>query len=192
MGPPVADLVRADRGAGGVQRGRHADRGADRSEYLCFALGDRLYAAPIGSIREILNPQAITPVPRAPRAILGIMSVRGQLCTVLDLRRCLDLPEGPETRRTRILLMETGTETLGVYVDAVLQVCRLAETDIEEPGPVLGTDVSEHITGIARSEHISSSGWHPVPAAELDAGSSDRASEVATVIILIDLVAALT
>jgi purine-binding chemotaxis protein CheW len=90
-------------------------------------------------------------VPRAPFAVMGIVSVRGQLVTVVDLRRRLRLPEASPTRRARVLLVNpTGLETLGLYVDEVLQVYRLADGEIEHAGAALGGEVAPYIAGIAR------------------------------------------
>src|SRR4051794_24961402 len=105
-----------------------------RVEYLAFTLGTDTYAVPIGEVREILKLPPVTEVPRAPQEIMGVVSVRGLLVTVVDLRRRLRLSatEIANTRRGRILLV-TGAENevIGLYVDEVLQVYRLAESEIE-------------------------------------------------------------
>jgi purine-binding chemotaxis protein CheW len=76
--------------------------------------------------------------------------VRGKLVTVLDLRRRLRLGEAPIDRRSRILLVESGAgEQLGLLVDEVQQVWRLALDEIE-PATVLGSDQAVHIAGIGR------------------------------------------
>jgi purine-binding chemotaxis protein CheW len=109
------------------------------------------YAVQIAFIAEILKPPPITEVPRAPRDVIGVMSVRGRLVTVIDLRRRFRLREEPPDRKTRILLVETGDEQIGMLVDEVLQVYRLSETEIE-PAAVLGGDQPAHIAGIGRPE----------------------------------------
>jgi purine-binding chemotaxis protein CheW len=120
-------------------------------EYLAFALGDDAYGVELTRVREILSPPPITEVPRAPRAVLGVCSVRGLLVTVFDLRRALELPEIPGSRRTRILLTTTPQgEVLGVMVDEVRQVVRLTESEVEVATSVLGGEVSEHVLGIGR------------------------------------------
>ncbi len=129
---------------------RSADLGR-RTEYLAFVLAGDTYAVRIAFIAEILKPPPVTPVPRAPREIIGVMSVRGRLVTVVDLRRRFRLAEHPPDRRTRILLVEAGDEHIGLLVDEVLQVYRLAESEIE-PAHVLGGDQQAHIAGIGRPE----------------------------------------
>jgi purine-binding chemotaxis protein CheW len=129
---------------------RISDRGLVR-EFLMFSLAGDLYGVELTRVREILSPPPITVVPRAPREIIGVCSVRGLLVTVLDLRRKLNLAERPLTRRARILLgaAESG-EVIGLLVDEVRHVVRLAPTEIEPATSALGADVSEFVSGIGR------------------------------------------
>lgn len=118
-------------------------------EVLAFEINDERYALPLGSIREILKVPPITPVPRAPRAVLGIISVRGKMTTLLDLRRLLTVPERRQTKATRVLLVDTGEEVMGVLIDRVMHVIRLKESEVE-PAAVVGSELSEHVFGIGR------------------------------------------
>ncbi len=129
---------------------RAADIGK-RVEYVSFALAGEAYAVPISRVAEILKPLPITPVPRSPRVVVGVMTVRGRLVTVFDLRRRLRLPEAPLDHRTRILITDTGEERIGLLVDEVMQVHRLAESEIE-PRDVLGGDPEPYLAGIGRPE----------------------------------------
>lgn len=146
----MANLAKKAQKGAALRRNVHKQSGP-RTEYLAFALAGETYAAPVSLVREIVKPPPLTPVPRAPEATMGIVSVRGQLVTVIDLRRRLRLAEQPPTRRTRILLVEAPWgEMLGLYVDEVLQVYRLAEAEIEHAATALGGDVAGYIAGIAR------------------------------------------
>lgn len=129
---------------------RAADLGK-RVEYVAFSLAGEAYAVPIARITEILKPLPITPVPRAPRVVIGVMTVRGRLVTVLDLRRRLRLREADVDSKTRILITDTGEERIGLLVDEVLQVHRLAESEIE-PSEVLGGDPQPYLAGIGRPQ----------------------------------------
>jgi purine-binding chemotaxis protein CheW len=130
---------------------RAADVGK-RVEYLAFSIAGELYAVRIVFVAEILKPLPITEVPRAPPNVIGVMSVRGRLVTVIDLRRRLRMPEPPLDGHTRILLTDIGQgEQIGLLVDRVNQVYRLAEHEIE-PADVLGGDQPAHIAGIGRPE----------------------------------------
>jgi len=129
---------------------RIGDRGPVR-EFLMFALAGELYGVELTRIKEILSPPPITMVPRAPREVIGVCSVRGLLVTVLDLRRKLRIEERPLTRRARILLGEAESgEVIGLLVDEVRHVVRLAATEVEAAASALGGDVSEFVLGIGR------------------------------------------
>lgn len=159
------------RGYGASRRG---NGDGPRSEYLAFKLAGDTYAVRIGEVAEILRPPPITDVPRAGRSIIGVVSVRGRLVTVVDLRRRFGLPEAELDGRTRILLVGAGTEELvGLLVDEVLQVYRLAATEIE-PATVLGGEQPAHIVGIGR------------PSGAADTGSGGRRGPE-TVLVLLDL-----
>jgi purine-binding chemotaxis protein CheW len=143
----VANLVRVSKNRGALRR---TSDGGRRTEYLSFGLAGESYAVQVARIAEILKPPPITEVPRAPSTVLGIVSVRGKLVTVIDLRRRFRVAEAPMDRKSRILLVETNAgETVGLLVDEVQQVYRLAESELE-PANVLGGDQPAHITGIGR------------------------------------------
>ena len=125
------------------------DEDAQMAEFLGFQIGDEPYALPLSSVREILRPPPVTEVPRGPAAVLGIISVRGQVTTLVDLRRRLKMPEREIDGRSRVLLVARGSEVMGLLVDRVLQVYRIREDEMELAS-VLGTDTSNYIMGIGR------------------------------------------
>lgn len=140
-----------------VQSPPRALRGGDEAvrEFLAFKLSGEFYAVALTRIREILSLPSLTPVPRAPSDVIGVCSVRGLLVTVVDLRRRLRLEEHAPTRQTRILLAATeNDETIGLYVDEVRQVVRLAESEIEIAQTALGGELSDYVVGIGRPRDV--------------------------------------
>lgn len=119
------------------------------SEFLAFRVSHEAYALPLASVREILKLGAITEVPRAPADVLGIVSVRGRVTTVMDLRKRLRMPTAETTKHARVLLVDAGEEVVGLLVDEVLQVYRLRSEEIEIAGATQG-DLSEYVLGIGR------------------------------------------
>lgn len=123
------------------------------AEYLAFRVAGDVFALPLADVREILVPPLVTLVPRAPREVLGIVSVRGQLVTVLDLAIRLSIERGEPGKRARILLvLSPDDETMGLVVDEVMSVYRLGEEEIEPAAGALGGNVAEHVTGIGRRD----------------------------------------
>ncbi len=140
-------VSRRGEGRSALQR---ADELGKRAEYLAFMLGTEAYAIQIGNIVEILKPLPITEVPRADPEVVGVMSVRGRLVTVVDLKRRFRLTRSfTMDKKSRILLVDAAGELIGLLVDEVLQVYRLAEAEVEPPH-VLGTDQPPHVVGIGR------------------------------------------
>lgn len=125
------------------------ERGPIR-EFLAISLAGQLYGVELIQVQEILSPPPLTVVPRAPRYVLGVCSVRGQLVTVVELKRLMRLSEGGPVRRARILLSICGGEVVGFYVDEVRQVLRLTEGEIEPSAAALGGEAPEHVIGIGR------------------------------------------
>ncbi|HEY3493769.1 MAG TPA: chemotaxis protein CheW [Polyangiaceae bacterium] len=145
----MADLVRS-------QSDRLARRASGRGpvrEFLTFALGPDLFGVELSRIKEILSPPPITRVPRAPREVVGVCSVRGLLVTVVDLRVRLRLEARPQTRRARILLAHGASgEAVGLVVDEVRQVVRLGEADMELASGGLGAEMSDFVLGVGRPQ----------------------------------------
>lgn len=120
-------------------------------EYLAFALGDELYALPIVALREIVRPLPITDVPRTPSWVLGVITLRGTVLPVFDLRLRIGLTVGEPGRGTRILVVETEEGPAGLLTDRVEGVVRDEAGELEPPPQALGGG-SEFIEGLLRRE----------------------------------------
>jgi purine-binding chemotaxis protein CheW len=92
------------------------------------------YALPIERVREIVRLRPITRIPRVPEVVLGVISLRGEIIQVLELRQALGAGSAPPGRRARIVVMhgEEG-EVAGLLVDAVTEVMRVPESELSEP-----------------------------------------------------------
>jgi purine-binding chemotaxis protein CheW len=93
-------------------------------------------------------------VPRAPGFVTGIISVRGVIVPVIDLRLRLHLPAEPPGPAGRILIVTRNDEPFGLVVDEVVHVVRLHEEDIEPPPAAVGGQNAEFIAGIGRPPSI--------------------------------------
>jgi purine-binding chemotaxis protein CheW len=118
-------------------------------ELLGFELGPDHYALPLSCVREIVRVPAVTEVPRGPDDVLGVISVRGAVTTLVDLRRRLRLAEQALSSKTRVLLVDRGDEVVGLLVDGVLQVYRLRDDEVEL-STVLGAEAPAYLAGIGR------------------------------------------
>lgn len=114
-------------------------------EHLAFRLADETYAIPIERVREISRVPALTEIPRAPKELLGVLNVRGEVLPVYDLKLRLGLSEAPAPiagpdadpaalpRTARVLVVHDPNGDAGILVDQVLEVVKLRPSTIEAP-----------------------------------------------------------
>ena len=121
-------------------------------QFGTFYLEGQLFGVDILRMREILLPQAMTQVPRAPREMEGVINLRGQVIPVISLRQRLGIPRRPFDKRTRIINMEIDGMVVGFLVDAIGHVHRYARREINEPPVLYGGVETEAITGMVITE----------------------------------------
>lgn len=85
--------------------------------HVVFRLQRDRYALPLASVREVVvTPVALTRVPRSPRALKGVMNLRGRVVPIIDLQALLNLEPTQAQRATKIVLMELGRRELGLLI----------------------------------------------------------------------------
>ena len=116
---------------------------ASLRELLRVEVGGEPYGLPIERVREIVRMCPLTRLPRAPELVLGVISLRGEIVQVLDLRLALAAAAPEPTRRSRIVVLhgEAG-EVAGWLVDAVSEVLRVPEAELRPPPGDAGELVS--------------------------------------------------
>ncbi len=127
----------------------------EKIELLAFKLSNEEYVLDINRIKEIIRPVEITKVPRVPSYIKGIISLRGVIVPVYNLKSRLGLSEAdaPDDSQSRILIVNFDEEFVGITVDSVTGVLKINE-DIIEPTPqiIKGAD-AEYLKGVARTNN---------------------------------------
>ena len=123
-------------------------------KYLTFALGREEYGLEILKVREIIGYMEITAVPRTPAYVRGVINLRGQVISVVDLRAKFGMPAADRTDETCVIVVEIrqGGRKLstGIIVDRVSEVLNVAADAIEEP-PSFGTAVdTDFILGMGK------------------------------------------
>ncbi len=122
----------------------------DMLELLGFWVADEEYALPIVDIQEIIKVPLITELPRAHPVVLGIISLRGTIVPVVDLRRVLKLEERAVTRQARILVVRAEEDPVGLLVDRVTSVVRFEADKIEATPRTMQRQTSELVRGVGR------------------------------------------
>lgn len=107
---------------------------AEERRLLLFSLDGAAYALPVERVREISRLRPATPVPRVPDDVRGVVSLRGEIVQVIDLRRRLGLPPVEPGPRSRIVVVFTDSGGVaGLLVDGVREVLRAAEEAMQPP-----------------------------------------------------------
>ncbi|EAT12584.1 chemotaxis protein CheW [Bermanella marisrubri] len=117
-------------------------------QWVTFRLDDETYGINVMQVQEVLRHMEIAPVPGAPPYVLGIINIRGNVVTVIDTRQRFGLQPGDVTDHTRIVVIETENQVVGIMVDAVAEVVYLRQSEIETTPNVGNEETAKFIQGV--------------------------------------------
>jgi len=122
-------------------------------QVIAFRLNRELIGVPIEQVIEITTNRDLTPVPKAPSFVIGVMNLRGKIVPVINLKEHLRIPyEIPEDvyRKNKIVILDTPKGEVGVLVDEIVGSVKFPEGDLlPEPIGSIGIDV-KFITGVVQ------------------------------------------
>jgi purine-binding chemotaxis protein CheW len=121
--------------------------------WLRFQMAGQSYAVELLKVQEVQRVPDVMPVRGAASHVVGVMNLRGQIITVIDLAACIGLPADPPSEHSRVIVLETEDETVGLLVSAVAEVISLSERAIENPVSAIPALPREALIGIARHPH---------------------------------------
>jgi purine-binding chemotaxis protein CheW len=110
----------------------------DRCQLVVLRLGDQEYGLAAGAVVQVVRMVAIRPVPESPAWISGVIDLRGRTTPILDLRTRLGLPAEAPGLSDHIVILGSRDTTLGLIVDAVLEVVEVAADAVEPPDDTVG------------------------------------------------------
>jgi len=119
-------------------------------KFLSFFLGKEEYAIEILKVQEIIGLMPITPVPKMPAYIRGVLNLRGKIVPVMNLRLRFELPVVEDTDETCVIVVQEGGYLMGVLVDKVSEVADIETSQIEEVPSFGVSGNSEYLTGIGK------------------------------------------
>ncbi len=139
------------------------------TQYATFRVAERLLGLNLLTVREILRPLDITPVPRAASHIRGLLNLRGQIVTILDLSVCLGLEPVALTDKSHIVILKTKheldaahrhgldgsagpTDLVGLLVDAIEDVAEADGSAFEPPPANLREQEGRLLSGVHRTD----------------------------------------
>lgn len=118
-----------------------------------FELNGELYALDIHLAREIVEMMPITPIPRAPPYISGVINLRGEITSIINLNNLLGLPPNGAVENQKIIVLmaeSAGNSNVGIIVDDVHSVIQVSEGDIEQIGDGITSDIGSYVKGIIK------------------------------------------
>jgi Chemotaxis signal transduction protein len=126
----------------------------DTYQYLSFKLKEEVFGIDVSQVREILDVIKITKIPQTPDFMCGVINLRGNVVTVVDMNMKLGMAKSEKTVNTCIVVVEVKHEdetiVLGVLVDSVQEVFEIEPADIE-PAPKIGTHLKNaYIKGMGK------------------------------------------
>jgi purine-binding chemotaxis protein CheW len=126
--------------------------GDEDMQWVTYKLGDETYGINVMQVQEVLRHTEIAPVPGAPDYVLGIINLRGNVVTVIDTRSRFGLPSSDISDNTRIVIIESDDQVVGILVDSVAEVVDLPSSEIDS-APSVGTEESaKFIQGVSNRD----------------------------------------
>lgn len=139
-----------------VRQAEPVAAGGKEGKYLTFSLDNEQYGIGILKIKEIIGMIPITPVPRTPEYVKGVINLRGKVIPVIDLRQRFSMGVVDSTDRTCIIVVEiessSGTIMMGILVDSVSEVLNIKGEEIEDTPTFGGKVDTDYILGMAKMD----------------------------------------
>jgi len=130
----------------------NVDKNEEVLQWVTFKLDSETYGINVMQVQEVLRYSEIAPVPGAPMYVLGIINLRGNVVTVIDTRTRFGLETSEVTDNTRVVIIESEKQVIGILVDSVAEVVYLRASEIDI-APNVGNDESaKFIQGVSNRE----------------------------------------
>ena len=130
---------------------REERKAAEATEHLAtFFLSREEYGVDVRLVQEIIRVTEITPVPRAPDSIKGVINLRGRIIPVIDLKKKLGLGDTDLGRRARIVVVKLRDRLVGLLVDAASQVLKVPVSSIDPAPDAVVEIAADYIRGVAK------------------------------------------
>ena len=126
------------------------DAARQEIQLACFRIGAEMYALDIMRIKEIIRPQKLTPIPRAPEFIEGVINLRGAVIPIVDLRKRFNQPVTASDHQKRIIICSVSGKIIGLLVDEASEVCSFTRPQIQPAPQFLKGRGAEFFLGVAK------------------------------------------
>lgn len=114
---------------------------------LVFSLGDENYGVEIDQTKEVIRPSDITKVPNTPEFVIGVMNLRGEIISIIDIRYFFGIAQKEKNKDVRIIVTDVTGEPIGIIVDKVEDTIDIQEDKIQPPLATLKGNVAAYTRG---------------------------------------------
>lgn len=128
-------------------------------EVVEFLLSDEHYGLEAGYIREVYPFRDITPVPCTPPFVIGVINVRGQILSVIDIRKFFEMPE-TEMGHNQVIILHSDIMEFGVIADEIVGIRRVKNSDLQPSLPTLTGLRADYLKGVTGDRMIVLSAEH--------------------------------
>jgi purine-binding chemotaxis protein CheW len=133
-----------------IDRASEGDAMGEMAKLLIFALSNLRCALPLSDVERILRAVEISPLPKAPAIVMGLINLQGRIIPVLNLRKFFCLPDTEITLNDQIIIAHTTSRSVAILVDNVLSVSEYEAADIMTPEALFPG--IEYLEGVAKLE----------------------------------------
>ena len=120
-------------------------------QLVVFKLGSERYGVETSQVKEIIRVEEITRIPNAPEFVEGVINLRGQITTIINLRKRFGMEPKEIDTNTRIIVFDHGNNTIGMMVDTVNEVKYLSTKDIDVlPSIITSRSDAKFLKGIGK------------------------------------------
>lgn len=124
----------------------------DMKRFLEFQLGKESYAVELLKVKEVITLPELTPIPKSPAYVLGLMNLRGLVLTVVDLRKKLNISPEKDISQNAVIIFDLGDRMVGVVVDSIQKVLNVSSDKINSL-PESEAQSAAHFLGIIKQEN---------------------------------------
>ncbi|MBI5797172.1 MAG: purine-binding chemotaxis protein CheW [Planctomycetes bacterium] len=122
----------------------------DSTQLVTFTLDNCKFALPLPQVERIVNVVEITPLPKAPEVVIGVVNVRGRIIPVVDIRKRFCLPKREMNLNNKFILSHTSKRSVGIIVDSVTGVIESSKKEVVTPEKILPG--IEYLEGVVKLE----------------------------------------
>ena len=127
---------------------------ADELEVLIFTLSDENYAFETFEVKEVVKVYEITPLPSTPDFLKGIVNVRGEILSVIDIRLFFNLENAFLNKSFDVIIIQCGNKVLGILADKINGVSNIPKINMQSSLPTLNVERHKYLKGISNKRVV--------------------------------------